>query len=291
MLVVSAVFVGAPRAIATDDLRVTVSHEARSIQPGEVVRLTVAFSRPVESVRGRAFDRPVVLYPTADPAVWRGLVGIDLDVEVRDHVVAVAGTAADGRSGQARHTLTIRPKEFTTRRLTVAPEYVSPPSHVLERIQRESQRTTEIFRTQTPERQWRGAFRAPVPGQATSSFGRRSVFNGQPRSPHSGTDFRAGEGTPVAAPNAGTVALSADLYFSGNCVILDHGLGLYSFFAHLSRSTVSEGDVVAPGDTLGRVGATGRVTGPHLHWTVRLNTARVDPLSLMEILSDPTSES
>ena len=191
---------------------------------------------------------------------------------------------------QAHHTLSVRSKEFATRRLTVAPEYVSPPEHVLARIQRESQRTAEIFRTQTPERRWQGAFLAPVPGKATSSFGRRSVFNDQPRSPHSGADFRASEGTPVKAPNAGTVVLASDLYFSGNCVILDHGLGLYSFFAHLSGFAVAEGDVVAPGDVVGYVGATGRVTGPHLHWTVRLNTSRVDPLSLMAVLADEPAE-
>ena len=269
-----------------DPLRVTVSHRARSIQPGEAVRMTATFSRPVSAVRARAFDRAALLQPTSDPRTWEGLIGIDLDVPIREHFVAVAGTAPDGATVQTRYALPVVSKEFATRRLTVAPEYVTPPDDVVERIQREAARTAKLFDTQTPVQQWLGPFLRPVPGDATSAFGRRSVFNGEARSPHSGADFRAGAGTPIQAPNAGTVVLAGDLYFSGNCVILDHGLGLYSFFAHLSRITVAEGDQVAAGDLLGHVGATGRVTGPHLHWTVRLNTARVDPLSLMAVLAN-----
>ena len=125
-----------------------------------------------------------------------------------------------------------------------------------------------------------------MPGQATSAFGSRSVFNGQPRNPHSGADFRAAEGTPIAAPNAGKVVLTGDTYFSGGSVILDHGWGLYSYFAHLSKILVEEGDLIELGQVVGRAGATGRVTGPHLHWTLRLCGARVDPLSVIEILED-----
>ena len=128
-----------------------------------------------------------------------------------------------------------------------------------------------------------------MPGAATSSFGRRSVLNGQARSPHSGTDFRAATGTPVRAPNGGRVVLAADQYFSGNTVILDHGQGLFSFLAHLSRITVRDGQIVARGEEVGLSGATGRVTGPHLHWTVRLDGARVDPLSVLALLGDKTS--
>ena len=267
-------------------LRLEVSHRARSIQPGEAVRVTATFSRPMSAVRARVFDRAVLFQPTGDRRIWEGLVGIDLDVAIREHLLAIAGTAPDGATVQTRYPLAVVSKAFATRRLTVAPEYVTPPDDVVERIQREAARTTQLFKTQTPVQRWRGPFLRPVPGEATSAFGRRSVFNGEARSPHSGADFRAGAGTPVQAPNAGTVVLAGDLYFSGNCVILDHGLGLYSFFAHLSRITVAEGDRVAAGDLVGHVGATGRVTGPHLHWTVRLNTARVDPLSLIAVLAD-----
>lgn len=278
---------GLSQAVSTP--RVSVSHQARSIQPGEVVELVVSATRSVVSVQATAFDQSILLYPSFDQMVWRGLIGVDLDVEVREHFVSVTVITTDDAPMHVRYPLTVVPKQFATRQLTVAPQYVNPAPEALARIQQEAARTTTIFETQTPQRFWRGSFLAPVPGKATSSFGRRSVFNGQPRSPHSGADFRAIEGTPVTAPNRGRVVLRSDLYFSGNCVILDHGLGLYSFFAHLSGFAVAEGDLVDAGDVVGYVGATGRVTGPHLHWTVRLNTARVDPLSLMEVLFDDST--
>src|SRR5262249_45324326 len=123
-------------------------------------------------------------------------------------------------------------------------------------------------------------FTAPVPQPSNSAFGSRSIFNGQARSPHSGADFLSPAGTQVKAPSWGRVVLARELYYSGNTVIIDHGLGLYSLFAHLEKMSVQEGDKVA-GTVIGLVGATGRVTGPHLHWAVRLNVARVDPLSLL----------
>jgi murein DD-endopeptidase MepM/ murein hydrolase activator NlpD len=107
-----------------------------------------------------------------------------------------------------------------------------------------------------------------------------------PRSPHSGADFVSPEGTPIRAPNAGTIVLARDLYFSGNTVVIDHGLGLFSLVAHLSAMEVKEGETVDAGAIVGRVGATGRVTGPHLHWAVRANGARVDPLSLLAVLGE-----
>jgi murein DD-endopeptidase MepM/ murein hydrolase activator NlpD len=124
----------------------------------------------------------------------------------------------------------------------------------------------------------------PVPGAATSSFGRRTILNGEPRGQHTGTDFQAAAGTAVVAPNAGRIALAADHYFPGRTIIIDHGLGVYSYLAHLSEFAVAEGAIVARGQRIGLSGATGRVTGPHLHWTMRFGRARVDPLSLVEVL-------
>jgi murein DD-endopeptidase MepM/ murein hydrolase activator NlpD len=130
----------------------------------------------------------------------------------------------------------------------------------------------------------------PVPHEANSAFGTRSIFNGKPRNAHGGADFLSPGGTPIRAPNAGRIAVARDLYFSGNTVIIDHGLGLFSMLAHMSAIDVREGDVVKAGQVLGRVGATGRVTGPHLHWAVRAGGARVDPLSLLALLGTPAHE-
>ena len=260
-----------------------ISHRARELHPGEVVVVEVRASTPSVNIRASAFGHSIRFFRIGNIGTWRALVGIDLETEPGDYPIVVCATTSNGETERFTYILTIGPKEFPTRQLRVASSFVNPPPEVLGRIQREAQQTAEIFRTSSVERLWRGGFLAPVAGEATSSFGRRSVFNGEARNPHSGTDFRASEGTPILAPNHGTVVLTSDLYFSGNVVIIDHGWGLYSYFAHLSSIGVTEGDVLKPGQLVGRVGATGRVTGPHLHWTVRLNNARVDPLSLMEL--------
>jgi murein DD-endopeptidase MepM/ murein hydrolase activator NlpD len=269
--------------VAAQPLDVSVSHRARGLSPGEAVLLQVESSGPLTEVTASVFDEEVRFYQAAD-GVWRGLVGIDLQVGPGEYPAALHIVPATGPPLERVYTLSVVHKEYRTRQLTVAPRYVEPPPEVTERIQREARQQAAIFATATPERLWRGSWERPVPGQATSAFGSRSVFNGQARNPHSGADFRAAVGTPVTAPNAGTVALTGDTYFSGGSVILDHGWGIYSYFAHLSKMLVEEGDLVELGQVVGQAGATGRVTGPHLHWTLRLNGARVDPLSLIEIL-------
>jgi murein DD-endopeptidase MepM/ murein hydrolase activator NlpD len=263
-----------------------VSLAARALAPGEVVLIRITAPEPLASLDGEGFEKPILFHASVDRREWRGLLGIDLDTPAGPHLVAVRGRTAAGALLQAEHRLTVHAKAFLTRRLTVAPEYVTPPPGIQERIRRESLRVAAILDAITPERLWHGPFLRPVPGAATSSFGVRSILNNQPRSPHSGTDFRGAVGTPIQAPNAGRVMLADDLYFSGNAVILDHGQGLFSYFAHLSKLAVREGDLIEAGDIVGQVGATGRVTGPHLHWALRLVGARVDPLSLMAVLEE-----
>jgi murein DD-endopeptidase MepM/ murein hydrolase activator NlpD len=174
-------------------------------------------------------------------------------------------------------------KKFPTRRLSVDEAFVNPPESARARIDAESKETAAIFAASASSRLWT-TFVRPVPQPANSAFGTRSVFNGQPRNAHGGADFLSPAGTPILSPNAGRVVVARLLYFSGNTVIIDHGLGMFSMLAHLSAFDVHEGDRVAAGDRLGLVGATGRVTGPHLHWAVRAGGARVDPLSVLEVL-------
>jgi murein DD-endopeptidase MepM/ murein hydrolase activator NlpD len=133
-------------------------------------------------------------------------------------------------------------------------------------------------------------FRRPVPHQANSRFGTRSVFNGEPRSAHAGTDFLSPAGTPVHAPNAGRIVAARELFFAGRTVMIDHGAGLFSQLAHLSRIDVREGEMVRPGQVVGLVGATGRVTGAHLHWAVRVSGARVDALSVLALLGSASTQ-
>ena len=260
---------------------ISVAVAARSIQPGEVVVLTLTTIAPVDEVRVSAFGRALAPLRRS-PTEWRVVVGIDLDTKPGRYDVSIAA----GPSGTDRviHLLTVRPKTFPTRRLTVDAAFVNPPPDVTARIQEEATRLNGVWASSSPTPLWSGSFVRPVPDAANSAFGTRSVFNGEPRSPHSGADFSSQPGTPVKSPNAGRVVLAADLYFTGNTVVIDHGAGLLSLFAHLRAITVRESDAVTAGTVIGEVGATGRVTGPHLHWTVRLNGARVDPMSLLAVL-------
>lgn len=261
-----------------------ISYRARAIAPGELVELVATSASPLAAVTGEGIGGRVV-FVLGDDGRWRGLVGLDLDTPPGPAVVTVSTLLASGAPGPAkREVLDVQQKAFPTRHVTVEESYVNPPATVLARIERESKKVQAILAAVTPSRYWTAPFVAPVPGPAISSFGRRSVFNGQARSPHSGADFRAAAGTPVEAPNRGRVALAEAQYFSGNVVLIDHGLGMYSFLAHLSTIAVEEGRIVDRGDVVGLSGATGRVSGPHLHWTVRLNGARVDPLSVLELL-------
>lgn len=264
----------------------TLTHRARTLQPGELIVLEVRARASIGEVHGTAFGAPVAFTRVGD--VWQGVVGVDLEAAPGSHVVTARGRDASGAHVSST-TLRIRPKQFETRRLTVPPKFVTPPPGTEERIERERRAVSAILASPLPERQWQGPFIRPVPGIALSSFGVRSVYNGQLRSFHTGTDFRGAEGTPIKAPARGRVVLAEEHYFSGNQVALDHGQGLFSFFAHLSAFAVVVGDVVTPGDVLGAVGATGRVTGPHLHWSVRLGRARIDALSLLSVLGEPTS--
>jgi murein DD-endopeptidase MepM/ murein hydrolase activator NlpD len=225
--------------------------------------------------------------------VWRALAGIDLEQTAGLATVDVESIGPSG-SVRASRALTVLPKRFTVRTLTVQPEFVNPPASAQQRIDAERAFLKTVYSISAPEPLWHGPFVRPVPGEANSRFGTRSQFNGELRSPHAGTDFLSGSGTPIKAPNAGKIVAARDLYFSGNTVIIDHGQQVYSMLAHLSRIDVREDESVEAGQIVGLVGATGRVTGPHLHWALRVSGARVDPLSALALLgrdgSQPTKE-
>lgn len=251
-------------------------------QPGDAVVVTVTAPPDVESVSIDAFG---TRWPTfqVDNTTWRALLGIDL--ARRTGRYTVTATAKTTRTLKVSAPLTVEPKQFRRRVLTVAPGFVNPPPDQLARIERDSAFMREVYTRTSDEPAWRLGMTRPVGEPANSSFGTRSVFNGQARSPHSGTDFLSPAGTPIHAPAGGRVVGARDLFFTGNTVVVDHGLGVFSLFAHLSRIDVKEGQSLNEGDVVGLVGATGRVTGPHLHWALRVGTARVDPLSAIAALA------
>lgn len=212
------------------------------------------------------------------------VVGVDLDSRPGDHAVDVTFTYEDGRTRKIREPVVVRAEQYPTTELQVEERYVELSPEDQARAEREAAETSAIYDTFTPERYWTAGFQVPVAGAKDGrNFGHRRVFNGQPRSPHSGADLRAATGTPILAANRGRVVLAKDLFFSGNAVYLDHGYGLYTTYLHLSRIDVAVGEMVEQGQPIGLAGATGRVTGPHLHWGVRLLDARVDPFSLIRL--------
>ena len=279
-LTLAAVLVTAAVPTSAADEAVTVTHRARAVAPGEVVAVSVTTPATVTSVTAVWHDDTVAFLRGSD-GQWHAIIGVDVEEAPGPRSLRVVAQQPGAPDLATVHALTIAPKQWRTRQLTVAPRFVTPPKSALPRIREETALLNALFHDIRAERLWAGAFARPVDGVAVSGFGVRSVLNGQPRGPHNGADFAAGTGTPIVAPAAGVVVYAREFYYSGNTVILDHGFGLYSTMAHLSAFDVKEGARVERGDLLGKVGATGRVTGPHLHWSVRLLGARVDPESLL----------
>jgi murein DD-endopeptidase MepM/ murein hydrolase activator NlpD len=275
---------GAPQG--ANDAPLQVSHRARAVAPGEVVLVDVRARAAFADVQAQWLGQTVGFYKV-EPGWWQGLAAIDLGATAGRQTLAVRARTTDGRTLERSYPIAIAARTFPARRITVAPKFVDPPADELPRIERERKAVEAIFASPTRERFWSQPFVVPVPGAATSSFGRRTILNGEPRGQHTGTDFQAAAGTPVVAPNRGRVALAADHYFPGHTIIIDHGLGVYSYLAHLSEFTVAEGAIVERGQRIALSGATGRVTGPHLHWTMRVGSARVDPLSVVAVLEEP----
>jgi murein DD-endopeptidase MepM/ murein hydrolase activator NlpD len=238
--------------------------------PGGVARLSLgpAAKRP------QAFAGDVPLLVVGDVIEWTAIVGIALAAVPGEASITVKA------EGDAPRQLSYRitPKRYSEQRLSVAPRTVDLSPEDEARYERERDHQAGVMVSFSPRDIGTDLhFNVPVPGRRSSSFGLRRVFNGQSRNPHSGMDIAAATGTPVRAPMAGTVIDIGDYFFNGNTVWLDHGGGLLTMYCHLSATDVKLGDVLNTGDRFCAVGATGRVTGPHLHWGVMLNRSMVDP--------------
>ena len=240
------------------------------LAPGGVARIALGASpeAPKASLNG------VPLLVVQDGAQWTALVGIALSAKPGNSAIEVQ--RRDGAPA-ARMPFTIKPFHYEEQRLTVAPGQVDLSKQDLARYERERAHLAEVTASFSETLPATLLLRQPTAGPRSSSFVLRRVFNGQSRNPHSGMDIAATQGTPVVAPAAGRVIDTGDYFFNGNTVWLDHGAGLLTMYCHLSAITVKVGDEVAAGAPLGAVGATGRATGPHLHWSVSLNRAMVDP--------------
>jgi murein DD-endopeptidase MepM/ murein hydrolase activator NlpD len=250
----------------------------KTVVQGGVAEVRVTSDMPLAALVLVDGDRRIPLERDASGRTFRGLLGVDLDAKTGERELIFE---SDG--GEARLALGTRVLKgsFRTQKLSVDPKFVEVPAEELERVKADGERVTAAYRSAEAARRWT-SFAEPVayPG---GNFGSRRVYNGKTTGFHAGLDMAAPKGTPVAAAADGRVALAGDLYFSGGTVLLDHGGGLFTQYMHLSRVDVKDGDVVAKGTILGLVGATGRVTGPHLHWGARLNGARVNPEALVAL--------
>jgi murein DD-endopeptidase MepM/ murein hydrolase activator NlpD len=255
------------------------------VTQGSVVRLELSppdGTAAVLAVSGTLAGEP--LHFERSGATFRALAAIPVDAPD-----TLAATLLLERSGAAPEPVAVRIPvahgSFRMEHLTVAPRFgTEPDSALAARIAAEGRRAREIAeRSHETPRLWRAPFRAPRPGAVTSPFGGGREFNGTVESRHMGTDFKGAVGAPVRAANRGVVALVDRFFLGGNVVYIDHGAGLVTGYLHLSRILVHPGDTVARGQVIGRVGSTGRVTGPHLHWTVRYGGITVDGMSLLRL--------
>jgi len=261
--VLAAVLVAPALAVAAPDLPT-----ARAV-PGGVVTLSLGPSSQPPTVRHAGVPVLVV----GDPIEWTAVLGLPLGAQAGADEVTVQREGAPVK----RQSFAIAPMPYAEQRLSVAPKHVELSAGHLARHERERAHQAEVIATFSVPLPATLRLRQPVPGPRSSSFGLRRVFNGQSRNPHSGMDIAAPTGTPVVAPAAGRVADVGDYFFNGGTVWLDHGGGLLTMVCHLSAVHVQVGDLVRTGDRIADVGATGRVTGPHLHWSVSLNRVMVDP--------------
>ena len=266
---------------AENPLRVEVFPKV--LKQGEVCLVKATSPASFNSIHGEFQGKRFSLSSAERQGSYEVLIGVDLDAKPAKHEMKILAKGEEGKVYSKALSLKVQKTDFPVQKLTLPRSMVDLDPKTLDRVNRESKKLKALFEGVREERLWKGAFSRPVEGEITTGFGLRRVINGQRKSPHTGVDLRAEEGTPVVACNGGRVTLVDELFFSGKSIILDHGGGLYSIYFHLSETGVSEGDRVNAGDLLGRVGSTGRSTGPHLHWGMIIRGARVDPLSFLRL--------
>lgn len=255
----------------------------RVVKQGEVCLMRAAGPKNVKYMEGEFQGRKIPMTLNSSGKFYEALLGVDLDAKPAKYQVKVRGQDKGGKGFFGVSPLEVKKVSFKTQTLSLPSSMVDLDPKTLERVNGETKRVEDLFQRIRKEKLWKGRFLQPVPGEISTPFGLRRVINRQNKNPHSGVDLRAGEGTPVLASNAGFVVMVDDLFFSGKSVVLDHGQGIFSMYFHLSEILAREGERISKGDVLGQVGSTGRSTGPHLHWGIRIHGSKVDPFSLLRV--------
>ena len=235
------------------------------------------------SIDGEWLGRKLEFFRGLGGNAWFALSGVDVDAPAGPSKLKIMVHDAKGGVRPLNHTIRVQSAHYRTSSLTVAPEFVQPSPEALKQIAADQVLTEKAYASSAPTPLWKGNFRPPMVAPQTERFGTRRIFNGVPASNHKGLDYRAAPGSPVRASNSGVVVLAGPLYYAGNSVFVDHGMGLFTLYMHFSKITVREGQHIVRGQKLGLSGATGRVTGPHLHWAVRWQGAYLDPAKLLHL--------
>ncbi len=262
---------------------VTVELICRAFEPGEIVVVTIKDDSSVKGAWIRFLERR---YPMGRSDTSSGLlafIGLDLGLEPGSYVMEIFIDKALGEREYIKKQISVIAKEFPLNKLWVDEKFVTPPPEFHERIRREGEILDVIYGITTGQWLGEGFFILPSSGKAMPNFGERRIFNNKPRSSHKGIDIKVPYGTPVKASNSGRVVLASDLYFAGKTVIIDHGMSVFTIYCHFSKIRVKRGKLVKKGEIIGEIGATGRVTGPHLHWGIKVSGISVDPFSILSL--------
>jgi murein DD-endopeptidase MepM/ murein hydrolase activator NlpD len=252
---------------------------------GQVLLVKVKGEEQATEVKGTFLNRVIPFFREfrpGEPAGHIGLLGIDMQDEPGAYEFAVEVKEGE-QAKQLSFNILVAKEQFTVEHLTLPKAKVDLDEKTTARWKAEQEQVKQSLAENSRLKLWHSHFVEPVAGKRTGIFGSVRIMNGKPRNPHNGEDIGAPVGTEVAATNDGTIRITVDHVFSGKGVFIDHGLGFYTMYFHLSEVLVKDGDVVTAGQVIGKVGATGRATGPHLHWGVKINGARVNPYSLLDL--------
>jgi murein DD-endopeptidase MepM/ murein hydrolase activator NlpD len=260
-----------------------ISWSPQRLESGSPVLFRIEVDQPADSLHGTWLDHPLVFTRAHQGNTWYALAGIDVEQAPGTYPLQLTATEAAGREVHATQKVEVLTGTYKTTTLHVEEKYVQPDAATLARIAADKVVKDAAFAHTISEPLWNGSFRSPVPFAATDSFGTRRMFNGKLASIHRGTDFHAPSGTPVVAANDGVVIIAQGMFYEGNLVVIDHGQQFSTLYMHLSKIEVKVGDRVHKGERLGLSGATGRVTGPHLHLGVRWQGMYVDAVKLLKI--------
>ena len=256
-----------------------------SAKQGQIIVIKVPTEDSLAMVQGTFLGRSVRFFPDPrleEPKGFVGLFGIDLQDEPGTHELIVELKQGE-QSRTLRYSVSVAKEKFHVEHLTLPKDKVDLDDKSVARWKAEQEQIKTALAADSQDRLWQPGFVEPVNGRRSGIFGSVRIMNGQPRNPHNGEDISAPLGTDVVTTNDGVVRLTVDHFFSGKGIFVDHGLGFYSMYFHLSEVLVKDGESVKAGQIIGKVGATGRATGPHLHWGVKLNGARVNPYALLDL--------